>query len=95
MSLAPSIEGFREYDPSSHIHRISPTPLLMTIADNDVLTPTDLALEAYSRAREPKELHLLPGGHFDGYSGLNFVRNAGRQVQFLSRTLGALDAVSA
>jgi anti-sigma factor RsiW len=27
----------------------------------------DLALEAYQRAREPKRLVLLPGGHFDAY----------------------------
>ncbi len=69
------------------IHRISPTPLLMTVAEGDVLTPTDVALEAYSRAREPKELHLLPGGHFDAYVGPNFERNAGRQADFLKRVL--------
>lgn len=69
------------------IHRISPTPLLMTVAENDTLTPTDIALEAFSRAREPKELHILPGGHFDGYTGFNFERNAGRQAEFLKRTL--------
>jgi len=84
-----TIEAFREYNPSAHIHHISPTPLLMTVAENDVLTPTDLALEAYSRAREPKELHILPGGHFDGYSGSNFEKNAGRQVEFLKKTLCA------
>jgi len=61
----------------------------MTVAQNDTLTPTDLALEAYSRAREPKELHILPGGHFGGYSGPNFVANAGRQVEFLKKTLCA------
>lgn len=84
-----SIEALREYDPSSHIHHISPTPLLMTVASNDSLTPTDLALKAYSQALEPKELHILPGGHFDGYSGPNFALNAGRQVEFLKKTLCA------
>jgi fermentation-respiration switch protein FrsA (DUF1100 family) len=59
----------------------------MTVAENDVLTPTDLALEAYSRALEPKQLHILPGGHFDGYSGPTFEVNAGKQVQFLRETL--------
>ncbi|KAK5080866.1 hypothetical protein LTR05_008182 [Lithohypha guttulata] len=82
-----SIEAFREYNPSAHIHHISPTPLLMTVAQNDVLTPTDLALEAYSRAREPKQLHLLPGGHFDGYSGANFEKNANTQAEFLQKWL--------
>ncbi|RMZ88924.1 hypothetical protein DV736_g3847, partial [Chaetothyriales sp. CBS 134916] len=84
-----SIEAFREYNPSAHIHHISPTPLLMTVAQNDVLTPTNLSLEAYSRALEPKQLHLLPGGHFDGYSGPNFESNAGTQVEFLKKWLSA------
>lgn len=82
-----SVELLRSNDPSHMVHRISPTPLLMTIADNDILTPTDIALETFTRAREPKELHIIPGGHFDGYSGSNFEKNAGRQAQFLQRHL--------
>ena len=46
---------------------ISPTPLLLMPAQNDVLTPTDLAIAAYEKAREPKKLQILPGGHFDAY----------------------------
>jgi len=82
-----SVEMLRGYNAAAHVHHISPAPLLMTVADNDTLTPTDLALKAYSQALEPKELHLLPGGHFDGYSGPNFEGNAGRQVEFLKKTL--------
>ncbi|KID83621.1 Esterase/lipase [Metarhizium guizhouense ARSEF 977] len=82
-----SIEAFREYNPSTHIHHISPTPLLMTVAENDVLTPADLALEAYSRALEPKQLHIVPGGHFDCYSGYSFERNSQYQVDFLKKHL--------
>jgi hypothetical protein len=59
----------------------------MTVAQNDVLTPTDLALEAYNKAREPKVLQIIPGGHFDGYSGSNFDRNAGTQAEFLKKYL--------
>jgi pimeloyl-ACP methyl ester carboxylesterase len=85
-----SVEMLRANDASAHIHRIAPTPLLMSVAEKDVLTPTDLALEAYSRAREPKQLQILPGaGHFDGYSGPWFERNAGTQTDFLRRTLCA------
>jgi uncharacterized protein len=47
---------------------ISPTPLLMIVALGDQLAPPDLALEAYSRAKEPKKLVLLPGDHFSPYS---------------------------
>ncbi|KAK6399498.1 hypothetical protein LTR81_025150 [Elasticomyces elasticus] len=66
-----SVELLRANDPSHMISRISPTPLLMTVAENDVLTPTDISIEAFSRAREPKSLHIIPGGHFDGYTGAN------------------------
>lgn len=78
-----SIEAFREYFPAAHIHHISPTPLLMTVAENDHLTPVDLAIDAYSRALEPKKLHILPASHFEAYSGPLFERNAGFQAQFL------------
>ena len=62
-----SVEMFTEYEPVAHIAHIAPTPLLMLPAENDVLTPTELALAAYQQAREPKQLQLLPGGHFDAY----------------------------
>jgi uncharacterized protein len=62
-----SVEMLMEYEPGVYVERISPTPLLMVVAASDHLTPTDLALEAYQRAREPKRLVLLPGGHFDAY----------------------------
>jgi uncharacterized protein len=62
-----SVEMFSEYEPGAYLPWISPTPLLMCVAREDVLTPSELAIEAYERAREPKRLVLLPGGHFDAY----------------------------
>jgi uncharacterized protein len=62
-----SIEMLNEYEPGAVINRISPTPLLMIVAKRDALTVTDLALEAYERALQPKGLVLLEGGHFDPY----------------------------
>lgn len=62
-----SVEMFTEYEPAAHLPYISPTPLLMLPAQNDVLTPTELAIAAFETAREPKKLHILPGGHFDAY----------------------------
>jgi fermentation-respiration switch protein FrsA (DUF1100 family) len=62
-----SIEYLSMYEPIMYIRQVSPKPLLMIVAENDVLTPTDLALEAFERALMPKELYLLPGGHFDAY----------------------------
>ena len=62
-----SLELALEYNPAANIHLISPTPFMMIVAENDVLTPTDLAIEAFGRARDPKQLVILPGGHFDAY----------------------------
>ncbi|KAL4888262.1 Alpha/Beta hydrolase protein [Aspergillus ambiguus] len=82
-----SLEAARAYKPGAYIHHISPTPLLLTVAEDDVVTPTDIALEAYSRAREPKKLHIFPGGHFDGYTGEGFERNVSAQAEFLKEHL--------
>jgi hypothetical protein len=62
-----TLEYSVEYEPAAQIEYISPTPLLMLVAQQDTVTPTDLALRAYQRALEPKQLVFLPGGHFDAY----------------------------
>lgn len=62
-----SVEMFIEYEPAIYIPSISPTPLLMMIARDDVLTVSDLAFAAYDTAHEPKQLVVLNGGHFDAY----------------------------
>ena len=63
-----SMEYARAYEPGSYVAHISPTPLLMIVGLQDHVTCTDLQLDAYSRALEPKKLVLLPGGHFAPYS---------------------------
>jgi fermentation-respiration switch protein FrsA (DUF1100 family) len=63
-----SVEMLTEYEPGSYIGRVSPTPLMMVIGARDHLTVADEALAAYNQAREPKQLVLLPGGHFDAYT---------------------------
>jgi fermentation-respiration switch protein FrsA (DUF1100 family) len=62
-----SVEMFWEYEPGAWIQWVSPTPLLLVVAARDHLTVSDLAIAALERAREPKRLALLPGGHFDAY----------------------------
>ena len=63
-----SVEMLTEYEPGVYIDRVSPTPLLMVVGAADHLTVADEALAAYNQAREPKQLVLLPGGHFDAYT---------------------------
>ncbi len=62
-----STRAARMYEPGNWIARVSPTPLLLVVAREDKMTVTDLALQAYERALEPKRLALIPGGHFDPY----------------------------
>ncbi len=62
-----SVEMFWEYEPGAYISYVSPTPLLVVVAQGDHLTVSDLAIEAFENAREPKKLVVLPGGHFDAY----------------------------
>jgi hypothetical protein len=62
-----TMELYAEYEPALLIDRIAPTPLLMIIASDDDMTFTDDELEAYSRAREPKALLIVPGDHRSVY----------------------------
>jgi len=62
-----SAELSRENEPGLYVARISPTPLLMIVAMSDVLTATDLCLDAYQRALPPKRLVTVRGGHFTPY----------------------------
>lgn len=64
---ARSLEMLTEYNPIDYIAKIAPTPLLLMPAQNDVVAPTSFALRAYEEAREPKQIKILPGGHFDAY----------------------------
>jgi hypothetical protein len=62
-----TVEMLGEYEPGSYVAQISPTPLLMIIADGDHLAIAEEAFSAYNRALEPKQLLVLRGGHFDAY----------------------------
>ena len=59
----------RMYAPGEFVDRVSPTPLLMLVADYDHIAVTDLALKAFERALEPKRLVIIKGGHFAPYLG--------------------------
>jgi fermentation-respiration switch protein FrsA (DUF1100 family) len=64
-----SLELRLEYEVTPYIARVSPTPLLMIVADNDTITPTNLSLRAFEQALEPKKLVLVAGDHYEPYLG--------------------------
>ena len=80
-----SLEDYIQYSPTAAIELISPTPLLMVVAEKDTLIPLDLAKAAFSRAGEPKSLHLAPCGHFEIYEKEPwFSRAVGRMVEWFA-----------
>jgi fermentation-respiration switch protein FrsA (DUF1100 family) len=74
-----SVEMFIEYEPGFYIPDISPTPFLLVVAGGDHLVSADIACGAYEQALEPKKLLILPGGHFDAYTGDDFKLNSAAQ----------------
>ncbi|WP_280459143.1 alpha/beta hydrolase [Nocardia carnea] len=81
-----SVDKFQSYAPEAFVSRVSPTPLLMIVAEQDTLTPTEIALRSYAEALEPKQLALVPGGHFAVYEE-QFDRAAGVACDFLRHRL--------
>ena len=62
-----SLEYLLECDVTSFGERISPTPMLMIVSEKDSSTPTDIAVDAFHRAREPKELLVIRADHYASY----------------------------
>jgi fermentation-respiration switch protein FrsA (DUF1100 family) len=81
-----SLELYSEYEPGSYVERIGPTPLLMILGDADVVCPTDLGLDAFNRAHDPKRLELYPGGHFSAYTD-QFDRAANAATEWFTEHL--------
>jgi len=81
-----SLEYARAYEPGAYVSFIAPCPLLMVVATEDVVTPTDLALDAFERAEEPKSLRMIEGGHFRPYV-TEFAAASGAAVQWFSAHL--------
>jgi uncharacterized protein len=63
-----SVDLWWGIDNASYPPWISPTALLMIVALGDELVPPELSLDAFSRARGPKKLLMIPGDHFSPYS---------------------------
>lgn len=82
-----SVEMFTDYEPGAYISRIAPTPLLVVVAKEDHLTVADLTLAAYEEARQPKQLLVLPGGHFDAYVDEAFALSSATQSAFFKANL--------
>ena len=79
-------EMVTESAPGTDRPYISPTPLLLAVAEGDHLVPAELAIAAYEKAHQPKELVILPGGHFDAYT-VGFAASSGAARDWFVRHL--------
>lgn len=64
---AASLDRIVAYDPGGSVEDISPSALLMILADHDTTTPSDVARAAFDRAGQPKQLMEFVGDHYDVY----------------------------
>jgi len=51
----------RQCDPIDHVAEISPTPMLFIHGERDRVVPARMGRELYEKAKEPKELWIVPG----------------------------------
>jgi len=62
-------EDIMFYKPEAVVHQIAPRPLLIIGAELDYLTGFEECISLYEKAREPKQLHILPGiSHYETYT---------------------------
>jgi len=87
-----SLELMATYSPTAFASRITPTPMLMIVADEDEWVPASLQLAAYEAAAEPKELLRLPCKHYDPYTTY-LDESATAACEFLVRHLSAAPSV--
>lgn len=71
------------FDPFVCAAHVSPAALLMVVASHDTVAATEIALAAFERAVEPKQLELVEGHHFIDYQGEGFDHVIGVMTEFL------------
>jgi uncharacterized protein len=54
-------EAYYNFRPEEEVERISPRPLLVVHGDQNFFMPVDEARSIFTRAREPKQLIIIPG----------------------------------
>lgn len=75
------------FDPGACIDHLDGTPLLMIVADQDRVAAAEVALAAYGRASDPKQLVVVEGHHFTPYSGAASAMVAEATCDFLAEHL--------
>lgn len=75
-----------KYRPVKYADRVR-CPVLFQVCEKDEIVPLEASKDAENRMRGHVEAHYYPITHFDIYSGENFERAVGDQVDFLVKHL--------
>ena len=86
VTLANAFDCDPPFDPGQRVAHLQ-APLLMVVATEDRLALTSVALDAFARAPEPKQLEMVSGDHFVAYEGAAFTQVAAVVRDFLHRHL--------
>jgi fermentation-respiration switch protein FrsA (DUF1100 family) len=84
--LRSAFGGEPAFDPGVAVGFLR-APTLFVVATEDNLAATSIALAAHERAAGPKELELVVGHHFTGYSGASLEHCAAVELAFYLRHL--------
>jgi cephalosporin-C deacetylase-like acetyl esterase len=82
-----SLEKIREFDSAGMIHMMSPTALLLIVAEKDSFFPPNLVKAIYDRALEPKAMSVLPVKHFEIYGEPWLSKAAGLAIGWYEKHL--------
>ncbi|MEX2281781.1 MAG: alpha/beta fold hydrolase [Gemmatimonadota bacterium] len=82
------VDDIMSYAPEDVVDQIAPRPLLIIGAECDYLTGFEECLSLFEKAREPKQLHILPGlSHYEAYTkGFETVKRL--SLDLFSKTIG-------
>jgi hypothetical protein len=87
VTLRNAFAGDPPFDPGACIAHVAPTPLLLVVATEDRLADTEIALTAFERAGEPKQIEMISGHHFTPYAGAGFAQASGAARDFFAKHL--------
>ncbi len=88
VTVQNAFSGDPLWDPGPSFAHVA-APLLMVVAAHDTVAPADVALAAFERAPQPKQLHVLDCTHFAAYDGEWFDSGSAVMRDFLVRHLRA------
>jgi fermentation-respiration switch protein FrsA (DUF1100 family) len=83
-----SHESLFDLEPGLYLPLISPTPLLMIVAEDDRENFTQSQMHAYETAGQPKRLVITKGNHFDIHFGQPFEQMSREIVDWCLRWWG-------